>query len=188
MQNKPDPESPDPAAREGGGGAGLVVRSARQDDGADLWRMTKAAGTLDLNSPYAYLMVGRHFGATCAVAEKDREPGGFVTAYRLPETPHVLFVWQVAVLPSLRRHGMAKRMILDILARPAASGVTHIHTTVTPSNAPSIALFESVARELDAPLDVTTGFRAEEFPAEAPGEAHEEENLFVIGPFTPRAS
>lgn len=181
----PDRKSPRSIVKQNEGG--IVIRAAQREDGADLWRMTKAAGTLDLNSPYAYMMMARYFGATCTIAEKDGEPGGFVLAYRLPEQPEALFVWQVAVLPAMRRLGLGRRMILDTLTRPAGMGVTRIQATVTPSNAASRGLFTSIARVLDTSLDISDGFSAAEFPGDGATKSHEREDLFDIGPFEPPA-
>jgi hypothetical protein len=59
---------------------------------------------------------------------------------------------------------------------------------VTPSNVASRALFTSIARTLDAPLDISAGFAADEFPGEGSATPHEGEDLFDIGPFEPRAA
>ncbi len=159
-----------------------VVRPARVEDGAALWRLAEASKVLDVNSPYAYLLVCDHFGETSVVAERDGEPVGFVTAFRPPRRPEVIFVWQVAVDESMRGRGLARRMLEALVGLDGCRGVTRLETTVTPSNAPSRALFRSFARSVGAEMTVEPHFTPELFP----GEGHEAEELFRIGPFGAR--
>ena len=44
-------------------------RSARPTDGAALWQLVRATGTLETNSPYFYVLFATDFGATCLLAE-----------------------------------------------------------------------------------------------------------------------
>lgn len=157
----------------------VVVRPARLDDGAALWRLAGDSQVLDVNSPYAYLLFCRHFGGTSVVAESEGEPVGFVTGFRPPRRPEVIFVWQVAVDESMRGQGLASRMLEALVDLDACRGVTHLETTVTPSNAPSQALFRSFARSVDAELTVEPCFETKHFP----DDEHEEEELYRIGPF-----
>jgi diaminobutyrate acetyltransferase len=114
------------------------------------------------------------------VAEQQGRVCGFVSAYRKPADPAVLFVWQVAVGPQVRGRGVGKQLLSALLARPACSGVTHVETTITPSNRASNALFAWLARRYDAQCVRSTLFRAEDFGANT----HEEEELLRIGPLT----
>jgi len=159
--------------------ADFVLDPPRVDDGADLWRLA-AATTLDTNSPYAYLLVARDFGATSVVARDVEGVAGFVSAYRRPDDPETVFVWQVAVAERARRQGLAARMLGAVVDRLRPRGVRFLEATVTPSNDASARLFQGLARDLGA------GWRSEElFPASTfpPGEPHEAELLVRIGPF-----
>lgn len=158
---------------------GTGIRAPSYGDGALLWEITRQAGTLDLNSPYTYLMQCRNFQNTCAVAEVYGRPAGFVTAHRQPNRLDVLFVWQVAVLPEFRGLGIARRLLDEILSRDANAGVRVVEATVSPSNAASRALFTAFAKAKGATLTVQTGFKTGDFPA---GQAHEPEELYVISP------
>lgn len=158
---------------------GVGIRAPSHDDGALLWEIARAAGTLDVNSPYAYMMQCRNFRNTCAVAEVYGRPAGFVTAHRLPDRPDVLFVWQVAVLPDFRGLRIATRLIDDILGRDANGGIRTVEATVSPSNAASRALFTALARAKGATLNVQPCFAADDFPE---GEGHEAEELYVVSP------
>lgn len=150
-----------------------------------MWRLVKETGVLDLNSPYAYLLVAEHFGDTSVVAElPDGAIAGFVSAYCPPRKDDTVFVWQVGVAEAGRGRGVATRMLMDIVKRDACRHVHYLDTTIGPSNEASMALFRGFARRLGADIE-----RSELFPAEAfPGGAdHEPEILFRIGPFTREA-
>lgn len=161
---------------------GVAVRTALQDDGALLWELARDAGGIDLNSPYAYMMLCRNFMDTCVVAEVYGQPAGFVTAHRVPSRNHVLFVWQVAVLPEFRGMGIARRLLDALVERPACVGVRKLESTVTPSNAGSTALFAAFAKARGAAMDISPGFTTDDFPED---ERHEEERLFTIQPIHP---
>jgi diaminobutyrate acetyltransferase len=118
------------------------------------------------------------------VAEQQGRICGFVSAYRKPADPTVLFVWQVAVGPQVRGRGLGKQLLTALLARPACLGVTQLETTITPSNSASNALFAWLARRYEAQCLRSTQFRAEDFGAST----HEEEELLRIGPLAPSAT
>ncbi len=158
---------------------GVAVRTAIIDEGALIWELARDAGGVDLNSPYAYMALCRNFHETCVVAEVFGTPAGFITAYRIPSRPHVLFVWQVAVLPEFRGLGIGKRMLEGLVERPACTGVRKLESTVTPNNKASEALFSAFAKARSAELDITTGFTRDDFPEDEP---QEHERLFTIQP------
>lgn len=129
---------------------------------------------------YAYLLVAEHFAPTSVVAELDGECVGFIAAYCPPHKDETVFVWQVGVAEAGRGRGIATRMLVDILERPACSHVRYLETTVGPSNDASAALFRGLARRLHTQVSETELFDRELFPEP---EAHEPEILFRIGPF-----
>ncbi|MCW2336132.1 L-2,4-diaminobutyric acid acetyltransferase [Sphingobium sp. B2D3A] len=86
---------------------------------------------------------------------------GWVSGYRVPQSPETLFVWQVAIAAAMRGHGLAGRMIEALLARPQQHGVTHITTTITQDNRASWALFEGLARRWNVPIEKTARFERE---------------------------
>lgn len=149
------------------------------EHGAAIHDLIAKCRPLDLNSTYLYLLLTHHFAQTCILALAGDEPVGFVSGYIPPGKRDTLFVWQVAVAPAARGQGLAKKMLLTLLQRPALAEVTRIETTVSPSNTPSRAMFEAVAAALHAPLNDAPLFTAAHFGADA----HEEERLIAIGPF-----
>jgi L-2,4-diaminobutyric acid acetyltransferase len=161
---------------------GVAVRTALESDGALLWEIARDAKGIDLNSPYAYMMMCQNFSETSAVVEVYGQPAGFVTAYRLPKRPQVLFVWQIAVLPEFRGLGIGQRLLDGLVTLPGCTTVRTMETTVTPSNSASEALFRGFAKTHGAHLDIREGFASTDFPDDAPGDA---ERLFVIHPLHP---
>ena len=160
----------------------ITLRQPRLEDGAAMCRLVQATTPLDPNSCYAYLLLCTHFADTCVVAEDDDELVGFVSAYRPPTDPDVLFVWQVAVKSTARGNGLAKTMIQTLLERDRCQDVTFLEATVTPSNVASQALFRSLAKAHQARCIETSWFLPEAFGS---GE-HETEVLFRIGPLRGR--
>ncbi|MEU9297351.1 MULTISPECIES: diaminobutyrate acetyltransferase [Streptomyces] len=165
---------------------GLDIGPASIDDGAELWRIARGSGELDLNSPYSYLLWCRDFADTTAVArDASGRPVGFVTGYLRPDAPETLFVWQVAVEGSHRGSGVAGTLLDALTARVAAEhGVSRVEATVTPGNLASDRLFRSYARRHGADLTQEVLFPSAAFPAAG----HESEVLYRIGPLGPRES
>lgn len=156
----------------------IILRQPTGNDGAALHRLVAACPPLDPNSLYCNLLQCTHFASTGIAAERAGELVGFISGYIPPAQPDTLFVWQVAVAASTRGEGLAKRMLRELLQRPATAGVRYLETTITPGNAASWALFESLARDLQAPAERQLHFeRARHF-----GGAHDDELLMRIGP------
>lgn len=154
------------------------VRAPAAEDGQALYKLAKEAGDLDVNSEYAYLILGAHFSNTCAIVEENGEAIGFTSAYILPDHPDTLFVWQIAIDQGHRKRGLAKAMFKDILGRDICQPVHYLQASVTPSNFASQNLFASLARDLGSELKRLSFFDAALF-----SESHEEEFLVHIGPF-----
>lgn len=151
-------------------------------DGAAVHALVARCKPLDLNSTYAYLLLCEHYADTCVCALAGERLVGFVSAYRPPRKPDVIFVWQVAVDPAMRGKALACTMLRELLGRDAVRGCRWLETTVSPSNTSSRRVFEKLAAQLAAPLAVSAMFGAEHFA----GEDHEEEQLIRIGPLPGR--
>jgi len=151
----------------------------RIEDGGAVHELIRRSPPLDLNSAYNYFLLCSHFAQTCVVGRSaEGEVLSFLSAYRQPQAPETLFIWQVAVDARLRGRGMAGRMLEEVLGREAVRGVHYLETTVSPSNTASRRVFERFAAGRSA------GWHEEEFLSrEIFGEeSHEEEILFRIGP------
>jgi L-2,4-diaminobutyric acid acetyltransferase len=146
-------------------------------------------GSLDDNSPYAYLLAASLFSRTSCVAVTgtsageggDGEVVGFIYGFRPPTAPHALFVWQVGVDGGYRGKKIASHMLNGLFDSLQAEGVTHVQATVGPTNTASQRLFSGFARDRGASLAVQESFYSEaDFPPAEP--AHEAEDFYDIGP------
>ncbi|MDI6797035.1 MAG: diaminobutyrate acetyltransferase [Desulfatibacillaceae bacterium] len=159
-----------------------ILGHATAQDGAAMHQMAGLCG-LDQNSVYYYLLFGKYFSKTSAVASVDGQMAGFVTGFAPPEKPDTLFIWQVGVGSDFRGQGLARQMILFLIKSPTAS-CKYLEATVNPSNKASQALFRSVAKHLGAEWKFEEQIFSEKdfLPA-----IHESERLFCIGPFGSKA-
>jgi L-2,4-diaminobutyric acid acetyltransferase len=158
----------------------LVIDHPEPQDGAALWQLARDSGELDVNSSYAYLLWCRDFRDTTVVAKLNGAPVGFVTAYRRPDDPATLLVWQVAVAEAGRNKGIASAMLNSLLHQHTGNGVSFLETTVTEANTPSNKMFRSLAARWGAPCYRSELFTANEFP-----DGHDPEFLYRIGPLEP---
>lgn len=127
----------------------ITIRPTTLSDGKAITKLVKASGTLDVNSDYLYFLLAEHFSQTCAIAVGDQDQAlGFVTAYRLPEQPATLFIWQIAVAEHARGHGLAKQMLKHFTKLAWFSTINQVVCTISPNNIASNALFKSFASEL----------------------------------------
>lgn len=158
----------------------VAISEPSVSDAGSMWRLVRDEPNLELNTGYAYLLVCSHFRDTSVVAKAGEELAGFVAGYRPPRASGALFVWQIGVAPEHRGEGLGLRLLLHLVERGREQGVRFLESTVTASNEPSQRLFHSVARELDVPCEESPLFTPDLFP----GEGHETETLFRIGPFS----
>lgn len=157
----------------------LTIGKPTVDDGALMWKLVKES-TLDLNSPYKYIMMCEYFQETCVVVKEDEKLVGFVTGFILPERPDVVFVWQVGVDSSQRGKGLASKMLNELVARLSNGKVRYLEATITPTNIPSQSLFRGLARTHKTECVVSDCFSEDMFPVDG----HEAEQTYRIGPFS----
>src|SRR3954452_1675488 len=156
-----------------------AFKPPRLEDGREMWRIARDSKTLDLNSPYSYVLWCRDFAATSVVARADGEVRGFITGFDRPQDPGTLFVWQVAVDAEWRGRALAGRMLGHLADR----GHRFVEATVTPDNTASDRLFTAFARDLGAELTRTPLFAGNAFPID-----HKPEELYRIGPLDTHAT
>ena len=163
-----------PAGTQNPSDDGITIGPPGPGDGARIWEVATAAGGLDVNTSYAYVLWVRDFGATTAVARDGERVAAYCTGYLRPDAPDTYFVWQVAVHPDYRRRRLGLRVLDELVERTSAAA---LEATVTPTNEASHRLFRRFAESHDAALDISPLFRAEDFP-----DAHDPEDLLRIGP------
>ncbi|GAA0614162.1 diaminobutyrate acetyltransferase [Virgibacillus siamensis] len=150
-----------------------------KSDGAAVWELVEGTGVLDVNSSYSYLMWCEIFSETSIVVKKEDEVVGFISGFIRPDKPDTLFIWQVAVDETQRGHGLATRMLFELLDRELCSDVCYVEATVSPSNIASQHLFMGLAKKMDTSCVVGNYFLSIDFPRTG----HEDESLYKIGPF-----
>ena len=155
----------------------IYIRKPKKEHSKQIFNLVKSCGNLDVNSEYLYLLQTTHFKETCSIAVCEDRVVGFVSGYRLPNMPEVLFIWQVAIDENFRGLGLANKLIANTLKRELNSSITKIHTTVSPDNKASIKMFTKLAEKLNTKIVKKKFFRKEDFI-----NSHEEENLYEIGP------
>ena len=157
----------------------IQIHHPSAEDGFSVNRLIAGSPPLDTNSVYCNLLQCSHFADTSVVAKADGKIFGFISGYRLPARPEVLFVWQVVVSDQARGQGLAVRMLQSQLDADACTGVRFMETTITEDNAASHALFQKFADKNGAMLEQSKFFdRKRHF-----NDQHDSEYLIRIGPF-----
>ena len=157
----------------------LTIRKPTAQDGAAVWKLVKHSGSLDLNSPYAYLMACEMFAGTSAVACVEDTLVGFVTGYRKPMQLDTLFIWQIGIDPVYRGQGIGKQLLKSVLQREENADASYVEATIGPDNTASSQLFLRLADELGTTCSLTNHFEPDWFPSDTP---HDGELLYRIGP------
>ncbi|MBE1275182.1 diaminobutyrate acetyltransferase [Enterovibrio baiacu] len=121
-----------------------VFRVPTLKDGIGIHQLIASCPPLDENSSYCNFLQSSHFHKTCILAEYDGEIVGFISAYLKPEANDELFVWQVAVSPTMRGKGLAYHMLQELLMREYLQHVQAVETTITKSNEGSWNLFKKL--------------------------------------------
>lgn len=160
----------------------LRYRNPTAADGAAVYELIGEIGTLERNSCYAYLLLCSHFAPGAVVAEVGERLVGFVLGYRPPSRPDACFVWQVGVHPDMRGRGLATELLSRFVALPAYRECRYLEATVGASNQASRALFSRFANKRGVPCEIGPGFPGALFAPDNHGLAHEDEDLFRIGP------
>ncbi|MCV0440943.1 MAG: diaminobutyrate acetyltransferase [Hydrogenophaga sp.] len=164
----------------------LHFRAAQPHDGAHLWRLARATGTLEVNSAYFYLLFASDFADTCLVAEHEGQVVGMVIGYRPPTDPRAAFVWQIGLLPEYQGLGLGPQLLDHWFELPAFSACAFVTATVADDNPASQSLFRRFARAHGVACEETSRFTVDMFPHEHPSEPQ-----FRIGPIrrgvSPRA-
>lgn len=156
-----------------------IFRTPELKDSPAVYDLADHCKPLDLNSRYAYMLVCTHFKDTSIVYETRGEIKGFISGYTDPTATSTLFIWQVAVHSSSRGKGVALQMLNNLLARENLDHIKYIETTISPSNKASKTLFHRFASDLQAKISVEPYFSKDLFGKDA----HEDEELYRIGPF-----
>ncbi|MFC1866373.1 diaminobutyrate acetyltransferase, partial [Chloroflexota bacterium] len=155
----------------------LQIISARKEDGPDIHKLVSSCPALDQNSSYLYLLLCSHFNKYTLTARIGSELIGFVSAYPHPHLSSTIFIWQIAISPNYRKHGIAIKMIRSLIQLALENDLTYIEATVTPSNFASLNMFKKIADIYAAEIQ-----KSVYFPDTLFTDGHEDELLLRIGP------
>lgn len=155
----------------------LAFRKPEASDGQAVWKLVKRAGGLDVNSAYSYILLSDMFRDTCCVVMQDERTLGFVSAFRKPTGQRTLFVWQIAVDPTLRGNGIGSKLLKELLLREENHDIRYVEATIGPDNLASRQLFIRLANTFGAECNISEQYAASLFP-----ESHNDELLYRIGP------
>ncbi len=161
------------------------MRTPSVEDGAAIWELVRGAGSLDINSPYAYLLFADYFSDSGVVAYDGDRLAGAIVGLTPPGREDTVFVWQIGVDPAYRGKQVGRRMLAWLTKNSRGTGATYLEATVTPTNEPSLRMFRGFARDTGAPCQESLRYPASAFPQT--GEGHEEEWLLRIGPIPPES-
>lgn len=157
-----------------------------------MWEIARDSHVLDVNSSYAYVLWCADHHRTSLVAEVDGRVAGFVTGYIRPDHPQALMIWQIAVDAEARGLGIAANMLDHLMTSVSGIGivgltnssagygnstVTEMHTTISPDNSASVALFTSLAQRREMTITRGDFLDARLFPGD-----HEPEDLYILRP------
>ena len=115
-----------------------------------------------LGSPSSYIFL----------AVREREPVGFVSGYRFPrldDASDQVYVFDIEVLPELRRQGIGRRLLEALLEACGQERVSWAWAGTARENVAAQALFASVGGERGGETYVEFEFTPPRGPAEQAG-------------------
>lgn len=161
----------------------IHFRTPSVEDGPVVRQLVQAAGILEVNTAYFYLIFCEEFQNSCLVAEQAGVVVGVVLGFRRPQSIDTLFCWQIGVLPSARGQGLAKKMLNAWLRLAGNETVTRVQASVAEDNVASDRLFRAFARDLGTQCTVTPWLTPKLLPT-----GHSAEPLYDISPIAPQAN
>lgn len=173
------------------------IRHLQQSDARYLHDLIVRCPPLDVNSLYAYALLGLHHGATCFVALVDHQICGAVTGYIPPKQPDTYFLWQVAVAPEQQGTGLGSALLNHVYQHCMLPlQLNYLETTISPSNTASQQLFTRFAQRQQVAIHQTALFSSHdllplihgsgtsaqtEMPNEIFTDTHDAEDLYRLG-------
>lgn len=156
----------------------MKITTPSIQDFHDVYQLVIKSPPLEANSEYAYMLMCTHFQDSCVIAKNDdNEVVGFVLGYKVPKFNNLLFVWQVAVAPSMRGKSLGVQMLTQLLQKDFLQDILFVDTTIALSNEASQKMFQKWADSLQIQIQVVSTVDATLF-----GNAHESEDIYRIGP------
>ena len=115
------------------------------DDYPAVRQVVDQSESLDHHTNYTYWVALSLWPELFLVAKDERRVVGFTFGLRNAANPERLFLWQVGVLSSARKQGIATSLVKELYYRGAQNGAQELWTTISDEIAPSLGLFRKVA-------------------------------------------
>lgn len=121
----------------------MRIRAVAEKDLSELARVDAAAFP---SAPYPYFVLRQYFdiwGDHLLVVEDDESR---LRGYVLASPPHHALSWIISlgVTPELRRNGLGRRLMVEMLNQLRSEGTHRIRLTVEPENGSAILLYRAL--------------------------------------------
>ncbi len=110
-----------------------------------LRRVIDESESLDHHTDFTYWVALDQWPDLFLLAKRGERIVGFTFGLINARYPERLFLWQIGVLSSDRRSGIATKLVTELCARAAKEGAQELWITIADEITPSLALFRKVA-------------------------------------------
>ena len=122
----------------------MLVRNVFENDFQAIVDRSKEWGDIVIEREAIYHVLTRHFRSTCFVAEDRQRMIGYLLGFRSQTYPGEAYIHLVQVDPSMRGHGIGRRLFNQFEASATAMGCNKIITASRPQNKTAMAFYESM--------------------------------------------
>ena len=117
----------------------ITIRNITEKDHAILHSLALKCPPLDVHTQYTYWVNATYFGKSSFLMLDDDNPVGYIMAI---DTPELIFIWQIGILPEYRHKGLSRKLI-DSCVKYADSIGKPMQVTIAEDNKSSYAAFSS---------------------------------------------
>jgi L-2,4-diaminobutyric acid acetyltransferase len=125
--------------------SGLTIQTCTMADYPALRRVIDESESLDHHTDYTYWVALNQWPSLFLIAKRNERIIGFAFGLRNDGNPERLFLWQIGVVSSERRRGIATKLVNELCVRAVREGVQELWFTIADEIAPSRALFRKLA-------------------------------------------
>ena len=125
--------------------ANITIQTCAMSEFPALRGVIDESESLDHHTDYTYWVALDQWPHLFLTAKHDGRIVGFTFGLRNAAHPERLFLWQIGVLTSHRRNGIAWKLVNELCKRAATDGIEELWFTIADEIAPSLALFRKIA-------------------------------------------
>lgn len=122
----------------------MLVRNVFENDFIDIASKSREWGDIVIERETIYHLLTKHFRSTCFVAEDRQRMIGYLLGFRSQSQPEEAYLHLVQVDPSLRGHGVGRRMFNLFEASVKKMGCKKILAASRPQNRTAMAFYEGM--------------------------------------------